>query len=241
MVKIKKNIKVESILIIDNSDQHKTHKSFNPEKLHLSIEVESVYLKSLDKLKKINYININGLGKNDNAILLQEIKNLNLDNIFSINKNEIVNQMNSNSLVENYNIFKRYPSSIDVNIEKTKFLARINNNGKIFLVGSNGKLTENNFSNNQLPFIFGNPNIYRFLDFKKTIDQSKISYEEIKNLYFFSSKRWDFELKDNTIIKLPNENTKLALKLALEFLHNNEFKDNRIIDARIKNQIILND
>ena len=65
--------------------------------------------------------------------------------------------------------------------------------------------------------------------------------KNLKNLYFFSSKRWDFELKDNTIIKLPNENTKLALKLALEFLHNNEFKDNRIIDARIKNQIILND
>ena len=49
--KIKKNIKVESILIVDNSDQHKKHKSFNPEKQHLSIEVESVYLKSLDKLK----------------------------------------------------------------------------------------------------------------------------------------------------------------------------------------------
>ena len=73
-------------------------------------------------------------------------------------------------------------------------------------------------------------------------EELKINNEfDIKNLYFFSSKRWDFELKDNTIIKLPNENTKLALKLALEFLHNNEFKDNRIIDARIKNQIILND
>ena len=63
----------------------------------------------------------------------------------------------------------------------------------------------------------------------------KFLTEEIKNLYFFSSKRWDFELKDNTIIKLPNENTKLALKLALEFLHNNEFlEDNKIIDARIE-------
>ena len=49
--KIKKNIKVESILIIDNSDQHKTHKSFNPERQHLSLEIESVYLRSLDKLK----------------------------------------------------------------------------------------------------------------------------------------------------------------------------------------------
>ncbi len=202
--------------------------------------INNISLNNL-KLKKINYININGLGENDNAILLQEIKNLNLDNIFSINKNEIINQINSNSLVENYNIFKRYPSSIDVNIEKTKFLARINNNGKIFLVGSNGKLTENNFSNNQLPFIFGNPNIYRFLDFKKTIDQSKISYEEIKNLYFFSSQRWDLELKNNVIIKLSKNYTKESLNLALEFLYSDEFRDVTIIDARIKNQIILND
>ena len=202
--------------------------------------INNISLNNL-KLKKINYININGLGENDNAILLQEIKNLNLDNIFSINKNEIINQINSNSLVENYNIFKRYPSSIDVNIEKTKFLARINNNGKIFLVGSNGKLTENNFSSNQLPFIFGNPNIYEFLDFKKTIDQSKISYEEIKNLYFFSSQRWDLELKNNVIIKLSKNYTKESLNLALEFLYSDEFRDVTIIDARIKNQIILND
>ena len=202
--------------------------------------INNISLNNL-KLKKINYININGLGKNDNAILLQEIKNLNLDNIFLINKNEIINQINLNSLVENYNIFKRYPSSIDVNIKKTKFLARINNNGKIFLVGSNGKLTENNFSSNQLPFIFGNPNIYKFLDFKKTIDRSKISYEEIKNLYFFSSQRWDLELKNNIIIKLSKNYTKESLNLALEFLYSDEFRDVTIIDARIKNQIILND
>ena len=202
--------------------------------------INNISLNNL-KLKKINYININGLGENDNAILLQEIKNLNLDNIFSINKNEIVNQMNSNSLVENYNIFKRYPSSIDININKTKFLARINNNGKIFLVGSNGKLIENNFSSNQLPFIFGNPNIYKFLEFKKTIDQSKISYEEIKNLYFFSSQRWDLELKNNIIIKLSKNYTKESLNLALEFLYSDGFRDVTIIDARIKNQIILND
>ena len=202
--------------------------------------INNISLNNL-KLKKINHININGLEENDNAILLQEIKNLNLDNIFSINKNEIINQINLNSLVENYNIFKRYPSSIDVNIKKTKFLARINNNGKIFLVGSNGKLTENNFSSNQLPFIFGNPNIYKFLDFKKTIDRSKISYEEIKNLYFFSSQRWDLELKNNIIIKLSKNYTKESLNLALEFLYSDEFRDVTIIDARIKDQIILND
>jgi stress-induced morphogen len=49
--KIKKNIKIESILIIDNSIQHKKHKAFDAEKYHLRLEIESVYLKSLDKIK----------------------------------------------------------------------------------------------------------------------------------------------------------------------------------------------
>ena len=44
------------------------------------------------------------------------------------------------------------------------------------------------------------------------------------------------ELNDNTIIKLPNDNINLALNLVVEFLD-----DNRFIDARIENQIILND
>jgi len=193
------------------------------------------------KFRDISNINIIGLDIKEKAILLKNIKNLNLDNIFLINRNHLINELELNSLVEKYFIFKRYPSSININIEKTKFLAKINKNGKIFYLGSNGKLTKNNFSNSQLPFIFGNLDIIEFFSIKKIIDKSKISYAEIKNLYFFPSKRWDLELKNNTVIKLPHENTNLALKSAVEFLHKNEFKDNKIIDARIKNQIILND
>jgi cell division protein FtsQ len=107
---------------------------------------------------------------------------------------------------------------------------------KFFILGSNGKFIKNDFLNNQLPFIFGNPEIIEFFNIKEIIDKSKISYSEIKNLYFFPSKRWDLELRDNTIIKLPNDNINLALNLAIEFLDNNKF-----IDARIKNQIILDD
>jgi len=193
------------------------------------------------KFRDISNINITGLDTKEKAILLKKIKNLNLDNIFLINRNHLINELELNSLVEKYFIFKRYPSSIDINIKKTKFLAKINKNGKIFSLGSNGKLTKNDFLNSQLPFIFGNPDIIEFFNIKKIIDESKISYSEIKNLYFFPSKRWDLELKSNTVIKLPNENTNRALKLALDFLYKNDFKDNKIIDARIKNQIILND
>ena len=202
--------------------------------------INNIGLSNLN-FKEIDNINVVGLNDYENVILLQKIKDLNLGNIFLINKKEIINLINQNTLVEKYNVSKKYPSSLDINIQKTKFLARINNNGKVFLVGSNGKLSKNDFSNIELPFIFGKPDINEFLNFKKIIDQSKFSYNEIKNLYFFPSKRWDLEIRNNTIIKLSQNFTKESLDLVLEFLHNNDFKDNKIVDARIKNQIILND
>jgi cell division protein FtsQ len=193
------------------------------------------------KLKEIDNIKVLGLGDKDNSILLKEIKNLNLENIFLINKEKIVEKINSNSLIEKYEIFKRYPSSLDINIDKTKFLAKLNENDKIFIIGSNGKFSKNDLFNNHLPFIFGKPDINEFLYFKEIIDQSNFSYDEVKNLYFYSSKRWDIELNNNIIIKLSKDHPKNSLKFAFEFLYNNDFKDIKIIDARIKNQIILND
>jgi len=168
--------------------------------------------------------------------LLKKIENFNLNNIFFINKIDLKDAIESNTLVENYFIYKRYPSALDINIEKAKFLAQINKNGQIFYIGSNRKFIKNNSLNNDLPFIFGNPEVFEFFKIKEIIDSSKISYSEIKNLYFFPSKRWDLELIDSTIIKLPNDDINLALNLAIEFLNNHKF-----IDARIKNQIILND
>ena len=188
------------------------------------------------KLQNINNINIIGLGNKDKSNLIKQIENFNLNNIFLIRKIDLTNEIESNSLVENYSIFKRYQSSLEINIEKTKFLAKINKNGQIFYIGSNGKLIKNHSVNNQLPFIFGNPEVIEFFEIKEIIDKSKISFSEIKNLYFFPSKRWDLELRDNTIIKLPNDNVNLVLDLAMGFLD-----DNKFIDARIKNQIILDD
>ena len=188
------------------------------------------------KFQNINNINITGLDIKNKIILLKEIENFNLNNTFLINKIDLKDEIESNTLVENYAIFKRYPSSLDINIEKTKFLAKINKNGQIFYIGSNGKFVKNDFLNNQLPFIFGNPEVIEFFNIKEIIDKSNISYSEIKNLYFFPSKRWDLELIDNTIIKLPNDNIDLAFNLVIEFLN-----DHKFIDARIKNQIILND
>ena len=39
--------------------------------------------------------------------------------------------MNSNNLVESYNVFKKYPSTLNITIHKTKLLAQLNIGGKM--------------------------------------------------------------------------------------------------------------
>ena len=49
--KIKNKIKPEDIKIIDNTEAHKNHASFQKGKLHLILEIKSDYLKKLKRLE----------------------------------------------------------------------------------------------------------------------------------------------------------------------------------------------
>ena len=193
------------------------------------------------KFNQVTNIIISGLDQKSNQILSNKIKNSTKENIFFLNPNEITKLINSNSLVEKYEVFKKYPSTISINIKKTNFFAKINKNGKTFLIGSNGKLTFSEELYDELPYIFGQPGINEFLKLKKIIDDSKFSYSQIENLYFFPSNRWDIKLKENILLKLPNNYTKENLDHLYEFLESNNENNFRILDYRIKGQIILNE
>ena len=49
-VKLKEEIKIENIDIVDNSHKHKKHKSFSPEKFHLHLKIKSLYLNSISRV-----------------------------------------------------------------------------------------------------------------------------------------------------------------------------------------------
>ena len=163
-------------------------------------------------------------------------------NIFFINKNYLISILNSNTLIETFQVFKIYPSSLDIKIKKTNFLARLNINGDIFLIGSNGKLTKDfTLSNSEmLPFIFGNPKEEEFLKIFSIISASDFNYKNVKNLFFYKSGRIDIELKDNILIKLPLDNLENVFNNISQLISNNQF-NKKIIDARVPDQIILYD
>ena len=48
--KINKKINPENIILIDNSNLHSKHKSFDPTKLHLKIIIKSEKLKNMNKI-----------------------------------------------------------------------------------------------------------------------------------------------------------------------------------------------
>ena len=96
---------------------------------------------------KIDNIKIIGLKDNENLDLKKKLDYLQTNNLFILDKNKIEQILNSYDLIEKYSIYKNYPSSIKLEIVKTKFLAKVNKDGKIFLLGSNGKFILRNFEN----------------------------------------------------------------------------------------------
>ena len=200
--------------------------------------VNNITLKNQNFLKIIK-INITGLNDSKVLNIEKDLANLNLNNIFTINKNEISQVIYSYNTIENYNIIKNYPSTLNIEINLTNFLAKINDGGKTSIIGSNGRLIDSKYFNANLPYIFGKPEIKEFLEFKKIIDQSKYSYEQIKNFYFYPSNRWDLELNNGIIIKLSNLKVINSLNQSYEFLNDEYFKYIKVIDARIPNQIII--
>ena len=191
---------------------------------------------------KINKFQITGLENNYKTELENNLFNSTKFNIFFVNKDYLKSILNSNTLVETFQVFKIYPSSLNIKIKKTKFLARLNINGDIFLIGSNGKFTKDfSLSDSEiLPFIFGDPNIEEFLKIFYIINSSGLRYGDIKNFFFYKSGRVDLEMKDNILIKLPEDNLANVLKNILQLISNEHLKK-KIIDARVSNQIILYD
>tara|TARA_B100000427_G_scaffold130666_1_gene108717 strand:+ start:261 stop:932 length:672 start_codon:yes stop_codon:yes gene_type:complete len=191
------------------------------------------------KFPKIDIIEIEGLEKINNSEFLKSLEFLKMNSLFFLNKFQIRELLSSNNLIEEYSIFKKYPSSLEIKIIQTQFLAYANKNGRNFYVGSNGKLIETKNNSEDLPYIFGELDIGKFLELKKFIDNSNLDYREVKNLFFFSSGRWDIEIKSGILIKLPSEKLMESLELSLSLLNNEKFKNIKSIDVRQKNQVII--
>ena len=186
----------------------------------------------------VSKINITGLSEKKNLEILSNLNNFLYESIFVISKNEIKKILEKNNIIQEFSIKKIYPSTLNIEIKPTKFIARVSNNGQ-YLVGANGKLIEDKNNNELLPYIFGEFNSLDFLSFKQNIEKSIFSFSNLKTLYFFPSGRWDILTDNDILIKLPQEHIVASLNLSKKLIDNDNFKDNKFIDLRVKNHLVI--
>ena len=157
--------------------------------------------------------------------------------MFFLNKEKILTITSKYDFISNILIKKKFPNTLHIEIiEKIPVAVQIINKRKFFITKDNEKI---NFIDNiydDLPLIIGKHK--NFDIFYNNLEKNDFKLNEIKFFYYFDIGRWDIVLKNEKVIKLPNNYIDLLPKINLMLNDNNFFK-HKIFDFRIKNQLIL--
>jgi cell division septal protein FtsQ len=189
---------------------------------------------------KINKVTVSGLDKKSNFELLNNLAFLKVSNLFFLDQKKIMEIIGDNNLVDKYSVYKQYPSTLDIKIVKTKFLAQLKKKNDHFFLGANGKFIKTENIKHKVPYIFGKFNAQIFFELKKAIDETNLDYQEVKNFFFFQSGRVDIETNSGVLVKLPKEKIKKSLQIFVDIISKDQQKLIKYVDLRQHNQIIIN-
>ena len=206
--------------------------------MFVTINNQKIIQSNLFEIKSINII---GYKIFNEKTLLEKLEQFGFYNIFSLKKDLIENLIYENDIVENFDVFKKYPSELIINIKKTKFLANINIDGKVYFIGTNQKFIKSENNDPNLPSVFGKPSAEEFIKLRENIIKSNLEFKDLKYLYFFPSKRWDLEFKNGNILKLPLVTSPYIFDYYYKISQSEQFKKKNVFDMRINNQLIINE
>ena len=199
------------------------------------------FSKNLKDKFSVNSIIVNSKHKDVKEKVLLKLNFLSSQNIFFINKNNILSILENLNYLESFDVKKKLPSSIIVNAKKTELIAQTYSEKNKYFIGQNGKLIKEKEITNivNLPTIFGKFEVEDFLYLKKIILLQKINHKNILKFYSHKNKRWDIYFNNNILLKLPSDNIINSLKLFNKLQKLNKVKPNMVVDLRIPNRVIL--
>ena len=190
---------------------------------------------------EIREVEVENVKKEISENILSNTSFLKGENIFFVNKNFLIERLNKLNFIENINIKKKYPSTINIITQETSLIGITYIDQKKHFVGLNGKfIFEKDIINKKkLPVIFGKFNPDEFILLQKELLKQKVNLSHINRYYFHKNKRWDLYFKNNIIVQLPNKNYSKAIELFREFKISNKIASDTIIDLRVENRLIL--
>ena len=189
-------------------------------------------------------VNINGLNNINEDEILNLIKPYKDSSIFLIPIKKIAKKISQNNWVKSINIQSNYKDTIIINIDESKPIGIYTTGIQNILFSDDLKILEN-IANNEKRFsalikFEGKNSIHESIKLIDSFPDDFIQY--VDKAFLINQRRWDLELKNSILLKLPENNIKEALenykKIYINF-SNEELIEIESIDLRMKQKIIL--
>ena len=208
--------------------------TFNPKELNLLKKNSN----TLFKIKNIEVKNNFLTNKNE---IEEKLKVILKENIFFIKREDIEKPLKEIDFLQNIEVKKKYPNTILIKIFETKPVAILFKNQVKYIIDSSSNLIvfKKDIELNNLPGVFGEGAEINFISFFDQLKKNNFPNKQIKNFYYFQIGRWDLQLLNNKVIKLPHNNIEDAIIKSIELLDHKNFKSYNIIDLRIDGKIIV--
>ena len=218
---MKKRIWISLFLLIVFS----TYQISNEPTLNLKLNIEKIIVENNSVLNELE--------------IKKDLNFLYNSNLFLL-KNEIIkDKLKKNSFIEGLEIKKVYPNTIKIKVfEKEPVFILLDKKKKYYYTKNNKVISYTNIEKfKNLPYVFGDEKNFKelFINLKKL----KFPIDIIKSFQLYESKRWDLITYDNKTIKLPIKNYEESLKNFIYFKKKDNFKNFKIFDYRINDQLIL--
>ena len=192
----------------------------------------------------ISYFDLKTIEIENNLLLKDnDIKNLLISfynkNLLLLNNNEVRKVLMQNSLIESFNIKKKYPNTLKVKIfEKKPIAVLFDKKNKFYLSEKIDLIEFRNLPNYQtLPYVLGNKDDFKI--FYNNLKKINFPLNVVKKYTLYETDRWDIETIDNQVIKLPSKNYLKNLKNFLNLKTKNDFGKYKLFDYRISKHLIL--
>ena len=161
-------------------------------------------------------------------------------NIIFLNSHDLKKKIGQSSFIEKLEIKKIFPNKLVIKVfEKEPIAILIDKHQKKFFLGKNVDLIEyrklSKYKN--LPIIKGESKSFKIL-FNNLI-KTNFPIQQITSYRYFKANRWDIEMNDKTILKLPEKNYTESLINFMSVKDKTNFEKYKIFDYRLNNQLIL--
>ena len=159
--------------------------------------------------------------------------------LFFLEKEIFIETIGKHDFIHNIQLKKIYPNTLKILITERIPLAIVKiDKQRFYITKDNEKISFVDLKiYKDLPLIFGK--YKNFNTFYNDLKKNNFKVNEVKAFYYLDVGRWDIVLKNERIIKLPEENYLNLLPKINLILDDSNFSTYKVFDFRIKDQLIL--